>query len=60
MESMGKAVDSFSSKDENFLIIWHFNAQVSDTSVEDYCDIYSFKGYLRYKTIFCNEVALDV
>ena len=59
MESMGKAVDSFSSQDENFLI-WHFNAQASDTSVEDFCDIYSLKGYLRNKTIFCNEVALDI
>ena len=41
--SIGKAVDSLSSKYENLSIIGDFNTQASDTSVKDLCNIYNFK-----------------
>ena len=50
MERMGKAVDSFSSKYENFLVIGDFNAKAKDTSVKDFCDIYSFQHLIKEVT----------
>ena len=47
MESMDKAVDSPTSKYEDFLIIGNFNVQGEDTSVKDFCDIYSFKHLIK-------------
>ena len=45
---------SLSSKHENVFIIGNFKAQVSDASVKDFCDIYSFKHLKKkarcYKT----------
>ena len=52
MERLGKAVDSLSSKYENFLIIGDFNAQASDTSVKDFCDVYSFKYLINEPTCY--------
>ena len=43
IENMGQAVDSFFSKHEKCSIIGDFNARRSDTSVKDFCGIYSFK-----------------
>ena len=45
MESMGTAVGSLSSKCENIDNRRH--VRVSDTSVKDFCDIYSFKHLIR-------------
>ena len=47
MGSMGKAVDSPTLKYEDFLIIGNFNVQAEDTSVKDFCDIYSFKHLIK-------------
>ena len=52
MESIGKAVDSLSSKCENFLTIGNFNPQASDTSVKDFRDIYSFKHLMKRPTCY--------
>ena len=48
---MGKAIDSLSSRYENFLLIGDFNAEVSDVSMKEFCDIYSFKNPANYKCI---------
>ena len=60
MESMGKAVDSLSSKYENFLIIGDINAQTRDTSVKDFCDIYSFQHLIKEPTCYKNLIIQDV
>ena len=54
MESMGKAVNSPSSKYENFLIIGNFNVQAGDTCVKDFCDIYSFKRLIKKSASYKN------
>ena len=38
---------SFSAKYENFNLIADFSATEFDTSVENFCDIYSFKRFDR-------------
>ena len=56
MESMGKVVDSLSSKHEKVLIIKGFNAQARDTSLKDFCDIYSIKYLINKPTCYKNLV----
>ena len=52
MENIGKDVDSIYSEYENFLIIGDFNAQASDSSVEDFYDICSFKHLIKESTCY--------
>ena len=52
MESMSKAAESLSSKYENFFIIGDSKAQASDTSVKDFCAIYSFKHIIKETTYY--------
>ena len=54
MNCMGKAIDSLSSRYENFLLIGDFNAEVSDVSMKEFCDIYSFKNLIKEPTCFQN------
>ena len=54
MNCMGKAIDSLSSRYENFLLIGDFNAEVSDVSMKEFCDIYSFKNLIKEPTCFKN------
>ena len=46
MNCMGKAIDSVSSRYQDFLqdflLIQDFNAEISDISIKDFCNIYSF------------------
>ena len=46
MNCMGKAIDSVSSRYQDFLqdflLIQDFNAEISDISIKGFCSIYSF------------------
>ena len=50
------AVDLLSSECENLLIIGDFNAQASDTSVKDFCDIYCFNHLIKEPTCYENPI----
>ena len=52
MESIGKVLDSLSARYENFILIGDFNAEESDTTIKDFCDIYSFKNLIKDATCF--------
>ena len=54
MKCIGKNIDSLSSRYENFLLIGDFNAEVSDMSMKDFCNIYSFKNLIKESTCFKN------
>ena len=54
MESIGKVLDSRSARYENFILIGDFNAEESDTTIKDFCDIYSFKNLIKDATCFKN------
>ena len=41
MDSIGKLLDSLSARYENFILIGDFNAEKSDTTIKDFCDIYA-------------------
>ena len=54
MEIMGKAVESFSSKYDNFLITGDFSTQVNDIFLKDFSDTYSFKHLIKEPTYYKN------
>ena len=54
MESIGKVNNSLSANNENFILIGNFNATEFETSVEKFCDIYSFKKLIKEPTCFKN------
>ena len=54
MDSIEKVIDSLSARYENFIIIVDFHAEESDTTVKDFCDIYSFKNLIKDVTCFKN------
>ena len=47
MGSIGKVNDLLSTKYENIVLIGDLNASKSDASVENFCDIYSFKSKMH-------------
>ena len=52
MNCMGKVIDSLSSRYEHFLLIGDVKAEVSDMSMKDFCDIYSFKNLIMESTCY--------
>ena len=54
MDSMGKAIDFLSTNFKKFLLVGHFNAEESNTSVKDFCDIYEFKYLIKEPTYYKN------
>ena len=44
-----------SLQDKNFFLIGYFNAEESDTTIKDFCDIYSFKNLINEATCFKNS-----
>ena len=54
MDSIGKVLDSLSARYENFILIGDFNAEESDTTIKDFCDIYGVKNLIKDATSFEN------
>ena len=40
MNSIGKVIDSLRARHENFILTGNFNAERSDTTSKDFCNIY--------------------
>ena len=47
MDTIGKVIDSLSARYENFVLISDFNGEESDTSIKDFCNIYSFTNLIK-------------
>ena len=60
MESIGKVLDSLSARYENFILIGDFNAEESDTTIKDFCDIYCFKDLIKDATCFKHSKCIDL
>ena len=53
MDSIGKVIDSLSARCESYILVI-LNSEESDTTVKDFCDIYSFKNLTKDATCFKN------
>ena len=51
LQEIGKGLDYYSSKYENFIVLGDFNAEMSNSHISEFCAIYNFtnlvKGMLR-------------
>ena len=54
MGSIGTVLDSRSARYESFILMGDFNTEESDTTIKDFCDIYSFKNLIKDATCFKN------
>ena len=53
MDSIGKVIDSLSARYENYILVI-LNAEESDTTIKDFCDMYSFKNLIKDAACFKN------
>ena len=61
MDSIGKVVDSLSARyDFFFFLIGDFNAEESNTTINDFCGIYSFKNLIKDTTCFNMLKCIDL
>ena len=51
---MGKAIDFLTTNFENFLLVGDFNAEESNNSVKDFCNVYGFKHLIKESTCYKN------
>ena len=58
MESIGKVMDSLSTKYKNLILIGEFNATEFDTSAENLYDIYNFKNLINPHNPKCTDLMM--
>ena len=58
MESIGKVMDSLSTKYKNLILIGEFNATEFDTSAENLYDIYNFKNLINLHNPKCTDLMM--
>ena len=54
MKEIGKNLDLFLSKHDNFMLIGVLNAEPTESAVSDFCEIYNLKHLIKDKTCFKN------
>ena len=51
---LSKKFDFYSSKYENFIVLGDFNAEMTNTHMEEFCSVYNFKSLIKDRTCFRN------
>ena len=51
---LSKKFDFYSSKYENYIVLGDFNAEVTNTHMEEFCSVYNFKSLIKDPTCFRN------
>ena len=54
MVQLSKKFDFYSSKYENFIVLGDFNAEMTNTHMEEFCSVYNFKSLIKDPTCFKN------
>ena len=52
--AVGKNLDSYSSKYENFILFGDFNAEPTDNAIEEFMKVYNLKNLVKGPTCFKN------
>ena len=52
LKEIGKNLDNYSSKYDNFILLGDLNSEPTESSVRDFCEIYSCKNLIRDNTCF--------
>ena len=59
MESINKIIDALTVKYENFVLIADLSVAEFDTSVENVCDIYSFRNLIKEPTLHVSKTHIN-
>ena len=51
---LSKKFDFYSSKYEKFIVLGDFNAEMTNTHMEEFCSVYNFKSLIKDATCFKN------
>ena len=54
LKEIGKNLDNYSSKYDNFILLGDFNSEPTESAVRDFCEIYSRKNLIKDNTCFKN------
>ena len=54
LKEIGKSVDNYSSKHDNFILFGDLNSEPTVSAVSDFCQIYGCKYLIKDKTCFKN------
>lgn len=54
VNAISRQYDSLSEKYENFLLLGDLNSEVSEDSMQDFCDVYNLKSLVKVPTCFKN------
>ena len=54
LQEIGKDLDGLTSRYENIVLMGDFNAEPTDTTLSDFCEIYNLKNVIKDKTCFKN------
>ena len=47
LKEIGKNLDNYSSKYDNFILLGDLNSEPTESAVRHFCDIYSFKNLMK-------------
>ena len=56
LKEIGKNLDNYSSKYDNFILLGDLNSEPTESAVKDFCEIYSCKNLIKDKTCFKNPL----
>ena len=54
LQEIGKGLDYYSSKYENFVVLGEFNAQMSSPHMSEFCALYNFTNLIKEPTCYKN------
>ena len=54
LKEIGKNLDNYSSKYDNFILLVDLNSEPTESAVRDFCQIYGFKNLIKDNTCFKN------
>ena len=54
LKEIGKNLDNYSSKYDNFILLGDLNSEPTESAVRDFCQIYGCKNLIKDKTCFKN------
>ena len=59
MAAVGKNLDSYSSKYENFILLGDFNVEPTEDAMEEFIKVYNLKNLVKGPTCFKNPDKLS-
>ena len=55
LKEIGKNLDIYSSRYDNFILLGDLNVEPKEQPVKDFCQVYNFKNIIRENTCFKNR-----